>query len=419
MVIESLRSRQILDSRGHPTLETTVDLDIGLSATASVPSGASTGSHEAHELRDGDATQYQGLGVLKAVDHVMGPIAKVLKGHDVRHQRAIDQAMIDLDGTVNKSSLGANAMLSVSLAVARVRAMVEKAPLFRSLQEQFDFPAVTASTLPRPMMNIINGGRHADTGVKIQEYLIMPGGATTQEQIARGHDLYEALRTILLSAGLSTLVGDEGGFAPKLTADEQGLKFLVEAAEQVHLQMPGDLTLGLDIAASELYDPAHERYRFGTNEAGLSSVGMVGLLAEWLDRYPIVSLEDPLAEDDWDGWADLTAKLGARCQLVGDDLFTTNRARLEQGVARMAANAVLIKPNQIGTLTETVEAILYAYDHQLNVVMSHRSGETTDDFIVDLAVAVGAQYLKAGAPARGERVAKYNRLLAIEQVLRS
>lgn len=417
MVIQSITSRQILDSRGHPTLETTVHCDAGISGTAAVPSGASTGSHEAVELRDDNPQEFGGLGVRRAMANVTGPIAKALVGQDVRQARLIDQTMIDLDGTVNKSSLGANAILSVSLAAARARANLAKQPLYRSLQSEYEFPDIDAHHLPQPMMNILNGGKHADTAVKIQEYLILPAGDSVAQRIIRGAAVYQQLKTILHQQKLSTLLGDEGGFAPALQNDEQGLALITQAIEAAGLRWPDEVALGLDLAATEFYDTATQRYQFGDVGGGLAAAGMVGRAQEWLAKYQLRTIEDLLAEDDWQGWTDATALIGGHTTLIGDDLFVTNKARLERGVTAKAANAILIKLNQIGTLSETMDTIHFAQDHQYAVVVSHRSGETMDDFIADLAVAVGAPWIKAGAPARGERVAKYNRLLAIEQEL--
>ncbi len=419
MTIDHITSRQILDSRGRPTLETTVFLDTGVSGTAAVPAGASTGSHEAFELRDHEPDVYQGYGVSQAIDHVNGPIAKALAGADIRDQRAVDAALIALDGTVNKSKLGANALLSVSLASMRAAAALHKLPLYRAIQQTFDFPEAGVERLPRPMMNVVNGGKHADSGMKIQEYLIIPDGATVAERTERGVNVYHQLAGILKDKKLSTLLGDEGGYAPSLAADDEALELLQTAIQQAGYRFPTDIALGLDLAASEFFDSSSQRYQFGPTAGGLSIVGMIGLLDEWLKRYPLLSIEDPLAEDDWDGWAELTAKLGSRTMLIGDDFFVTDRHRLDRGISSGCANAVLIKPNQIGTLSETIDAIRQAQDSNYTVIISHRSGETLDTFIADLSVAVGAPFLKAGAPARGERVAKYNRLLQIEQELQA
>lgn len=417
MTIQHITSRQILDSRGWPTLETTVHIDAGISGTAAVPAGASTGSHEAQELRDRDPQHFSGRGVGQAVQNVTGPIAEALRGRDIRHLDAIDQCLIDLDGTVNKSVLGANAILSVSLAAARAKAVLEKQPLYRSLQAGYDCPEVNPDKLPEPMMNILNGGRHADTGVKIQEYVVIPHGRHTADRIERGAAVYHALGEILRQRGLSTLLGDEGGYAPVLGNDEEGLSFLDEAVRAAGLRLDTDISLGLDCAATEFYDASSQRYMFGPDAGGLSSVGLTSVIAGWQRTHHLATIEDPLAEDDWDGWTALTAALGKNAMIIGDDLFATNPARLERGIAAGAANAVLVKVNQIGTLTETMKTIALAREHGYRIVVSHRSGETTDDFIADLAVAVGATMIKAGAPARGERTSKYNRLLAIAREL--
>lgn len=417
MRIASITSRQILDSRGKPTLETTVHLDIGVSGTAAVPSGASTGSHEALELRDDNAKEYGGQGVRNAVSNVTGPIAKTLHGMDIRDLRAIDQRMIELDGTMNKGTFGANAILSVSLAAARANAALAKQPLYRNLQTTFGFPEISPKKLPRPMMNVLNGGRHADNGLKIQEFLVIPDGPTVAVRIARGVDVYQTLGKLLHERKLSTMLGDEGGYAPTLPNDRVALELLVSATKQAGYALPKQIGLGLDVAASEFYDAATARYMLTTAKGGLASVGMSGTIQEWIQEFPLISVEDPLAEDDWNGWAELTAVAGKKVMIIGDDLFVTNKSRLERGIELKAANAILIKVNQIGTLSETIETIVRAQEAGYATVISHRSGETGDDFIADLAVAVGAAFIKAGAPARGERVAKYNRLLAIEEEL--
>ncbi len=417
MNIASITSRQILDSRGNPTLETTVELDTGAVGVAAVPSGASTGSHEAVELRDGDPKRYGGKGVEQAVAHVTGPIAKALVGQDVREQREIDRTMLELDGTINKSKLGANAILSVSLAAMRAHALLEHQPLYRMIQRAFDFPAIDPATLPRPMMNVINGGLHADSGLKIQEFMVVPDGKTAAERIERGVTVYHKLGELLTAKKLSTALGDEGGYAPRITDDATAATFLVDAIQASELSAPDDVALALDMAATTFYDRATQRYQFGQTTGGLTNVGMIGVLKEWLDKFPLLSIEDPLAEDDWEGWSDLTKQLGKKLTLVGDDVFTTNVGRLERGIAAGAGKDILIKPNQVGSLSETIDAILKAQAAKYTVIISHRSGETVDSFVADLAVAVGAPFLKAGAPARGERVAKYNRLLQIEREL--
>ncbi len=417
MKIQSITSRQILDSRGRPTIESTVHLDVGVSGSASVPSGASTGSHEVCELRDHDPKVYLGQGVLQAVAHVTGPMAKALKGVDIRDQKNIDRILLELDGTANLSKLGANAILSVSLAAMRACAALEKQPLYRAIQQSYELPEISPTQLPRPMMNIINGGKHADDGLTIQEFMIVPDGKTVAERIERGANVFHMLATLLHEKKLSTQVGDEGGYAPRLAEDVQALDILVQAVKTAGYTMPNDMALAIDFASSTFFDPATSRYQFGTTTGGLTAVGMAGMLAEWLERYPVLSFEDALAEDDWEGWADMTKKLGSKVMLVGDDLFVTNRSRLERGISAGVANAILIKPNQIGSLSETMNTIIAAQESNYRIIISHRSGETSDTFISDLAVAVGAPFLKAGAPSRGERVAKYNRLLEIEEEL--
>lgn len=417
MDITSITSRQILDSRGDPTLETTVELSTGATGVAAVPSGASTGSHEAVELRDGDPALYGGRSVEQAVAHVVGPIAKALKGMDVREQKTIDRAMIDLDGTVNKSKLGANAILSVSLAVMRANAALQRLPLYRAIQQTFDFPAIDPAELPRPMMNVVNGGQHADNGLKVQEFMVVPKGATVAERVERGVNVYHRLAQVLKRKKLSTMLGDEGGFAPRVKDESAVFQLLTEAIDLAGLKVRDDIDLAMDVAATTFYDRASERYHIGQTSGGLTSIGMLGLMKEWLAAWPIMSIEDPLAEDDWLGWTDLTGQLKDQVLVVGDDLFTSNTGRLERGLAVKAATAILIKPNQVGTVSETIETILAAQNAKYTVIVSHRSGETMDSFVSDLAVAVGAPFLKAGAPARGERVAKYNRLLQIEQEL--
>ncbi len=412
MKIKDIIARQILDSRGHPTIEATVHLDTGDMGTAAVPSGASTGSHEAVELRDGGET-YNGRGVIQAVQHITGPIKKALKGIDVRDQVAVDRTMIDLDGTVNKASLGANAILAVSMAATRAHAALVRQPLWKTIRALSDL-TVADDHRPGIMMNILNGGKHADNGLNVQEYLVLPKGKTASQMIERGVSVYSALWSVLRDRHLTTLLGDEGGFAPTLADDEAALKLIMEAITKAGLVPGQDVNLGLDFAASSFFDAGKIRYMFGPAH-GLSGAGMIGVVNEWRQKYPIISVEDPLAEDDWESWSALTETMRSDISIVGDDLFVTSVERLERGIAARAANAILIKPNQVGTITETLAAIRRARSAGYQVVASHRSGETTDAFITDLAVGVGADYLKAGAPARGERVAKYNRYLEIEE----
>ena len=407
--IASVHARELLDSRGNPTVEAVVRLDDGASGSALVPSGASTGAHEAVELRDGDPARYGGKGTLTAVHNVTERIAPALVGQDAGDQAAVDAVMIELDGTPDKSVLGANAILGVSLAVAHAAAASRGLPLYRSI-------ATADPVLPTPMMNLLNGGRHASNSTDLQEFMVMPVGFERFGEALRcGVEVYQALRAIVAGRGLSTNVGDEGGFAPELPSNEAALDLLMEAIEAAGYEPGKDCLLALDAAAAEFYrDGAYHLERDGVV---LSSGELIGLYEGWLARYPIASIEDGLGEDDWEGWAQLTARLGARVQLVGDDLFTTNIERIERGIEERSANAVLIKLNQIGSLTETLAAIEATQKAGWGVVISHRSGETEDTTIADLAVATGAGQIKTGAPARGERTAKYNRLLRIEDEL--
>jgi enolase len=399
----------VLDSRGNPTISVTAHTEKG-NGRAIVPSGASTGVHEAVELRDGDPKRYGGKGVTKAVHNVMGEIAQRLHGFDVLDQKGLDQAMIDLDGTPNKGRLGANAILGVSLAAAHAAAQAQGAPLYRHLG------GAEAGTLPLPMANILNGGAHADTSVDLQEFMVCPVGAPTfAEAIRAVSEIYQALKKVLKSQGLGTAVGDEGGFAPSLGSNEDALKLIVEAIGQAGYRAGADAAIALDPAASEFFSEG--KYRLKGEGRTLEAAELVRLYAGWAERYPIVSIEDGMAEDDWEGWRLLTDSLGTKVQLVGDDLFVTNVNRLAQGIERGVANSILIKVNQIGTLTETLDAIEMARQAGYSSVISHRSGETEDTTIADLAVATGAGMIKTGAPARSERVAKYNRLLVIEAEL--
>ncbi len=405
--IEDVYARQILDSRGNPTIEAEVALDDGTQARAAAPSGASTGAFEAVELRDGGKA-FGGKGVGKAVLAVTDEIRDELLGFDADDQRLIDQTMIDLDGTPDKSRLGANAITAVSMAVARAAAQSAELHLFRYLG------GPNAHLLPVPMMNVLNGGAHADNSVDIQEFMIAPVGAVTFSEALRwGAETYHALKSVLKEHKLSTGVGDEGGFAPDLAHNRAALDLLVEAIGQAGFQPGRDVALAVDAAATEFFSDGAYRFEGGAR----SSAEMLELYAEWLDAYPIVSLEDPLAEDDWAGWQALTAALGDKVQIVGDDLFVTNPARLRRGIAERSANALLVKVNQIGTITETLEAVSLAHRSGFACMISHRSGETEDTTIADLAVATNCGQIKTGAPARSERVAKYNQLLRIEETL--
>ncbi len=411
MKIRKIHAREVLDSRGNPTVEVDVTLDSGICGRAAVPSGASTGEHEAVELRDGDRKRYAGKGVAHAVANVNRVLARRLVGRDPRRQAEIDRLMIELDGTPNKSHLGANAILGVSLAVAHAAAAAQKLPLYAYLGGR------DARVLPVPMFNILNGGAHADNTVDLQEFMVMPVGARTYADALRmGAEIFHALRAVLRGRGLSTSVGDEGGFAPNLASDEDALAAIMEAITTAGYRPRTHVRIAIDAAASELWEGGRYVFR-KSGAAPRSSADMADLYASWLDRYPIASIEDGLAEDDWDGWVELTRRLGRRVQLVGDDLFVTNPERLREGIARGAANSILIKVNQIGTLTETLDAIATARATGYTTVISHRSGETEDATIADLAVAVNAGQIKTGSPCRGERTAKYNQLLRIEEHL--
>jgi enolase len=406
--IDAVGAREILDSRGNPTVEVEVALDDGTIARAAVPSGASTGQFEAVELRDGDKKRYGGKGVEKAVLGVLDEIGPALVGFEASEQRLVDQALIDLDGTPTKSRLGANALLGVSLAVARAAAESAELPLFRYVG------GPNAHLLPVPMMNILNGGAHADTGVDVQEFMVAPIGATTfREALQWGAEVYHALKSVLKQRGLATGLGDEGGFAPDLANNREALDLIVEAIGTTGLKAGTDIALALDVAATEFH--ASGSYAFeGTKK---SAEEMTAYYAELVSAYPLVSIEDPLDEEDWAGWKTLTDELGSRVQIVGDDLFVTNPERLERGIRESTANALLVKVNQIGTLTETLDAVSMAHRNGYRCMMSHRSGETEDTTIADLAVATDCGQIKTGAPARSERVAKYNQLLRIEEEL--
>lgn len=407
--IIGVRAREVLDSRGNPTLEAEVELEGGAIGRAMVPSGASTGTHEALELRDG-GSRYGGKGVRRAVASVNERIAPELIGMNALDQEAVDRAMLELDGTPNKANLGANAILGVSLATARAAAEALGLPLYRYLG------GVQGVVLPVPLMNVINGGRHADNRVDFQEFMLVPAGAPSfQEALRIGAEVFHALKGVLKAKGYSTNVGDEGGFAPDLKSNEEAVELLLEAVQKAGYTPGKEVALALDVAATELYREG--RYHLEGEGRILSREEMVGLLEAWVEKYPILSIEDGLAEDDWEGWRLLTERLGGRIQLVGDDLFVTNPARLKEGIERKVANAILVKVNQIGTLTETLEAIRLAQRSGYRAVISHRSGETEDSFIADLAVAVNAGQIKTGSLSRSDRLAKYNQLLRIEEGL--
>jgi enolase len=408
--IADIRAREILDSRGNPTIEVAVRLEDGSLGSAAVPSGASTGSREAHELRDGDLRRYAGKGVLRAVSNVTQIIGPRVRGLDALAQPDLDRALIDLDGTPDKSRLGANAILGVSLAVARAAAASRQVPLYRYL-------APDSRLLPVPMMNILNGGRHADSGVDFQEYMVVPAGAPSlAEGLRMGAEVFHALAGVLKSRGYSTSVGDEGGFAPTLRSNEEPIELILQAIVKAGYRPGEHAWIALDPAASEFYREG--KYVFARSDGqSRDAEAMLRLYLDWIERYPIISLEDGLAEDDWAGWRLLTSELGKRVQIVGDDIFVTNPSIIRQAIDQGVANSVLIKLNQIGTLTETLEAVRVARNAQYTCVISHRSGETADTTIADFAVATGVGQIKTGSACRGERIAKYNRLLAIEEEL--
>ena len=409
--IEDIIARQILDSRGNPTVEVDVKLSCGVIGRAAVPSGASTGIFEALELRDGDKSMYLGKGVLQAVDNVNSRIAPELIGEDASNQQEIDRIMIDLDGTENKSNFGANAILGVSLAVAKAASLAFEIPLYRYLG------GITANTLPVPMMNVINGGAHADNNVDIQEFMITPVGATNfQEAIRMGAETFHALKKVLSDKGLATSVGDEGGFAPNLSSNEEALEVILTAIKNAGYTTE-QIKICLDPASSEFYEDGN--YNLAGEGKILSREQMVEFYADWVERYPIISIEDGMAEEDWEGWNMLTQKIGDRCQLVGDDLFVTNTKKLSEGIDKNIANSILIKVNQIGTLTETLATISMAHSAGYTAITSHRSGETEDTFIADLAVATNCGQIKTGSASRSDRIAKYNQLIRIEQELGS
>ncbi len=408
-LIESVHARQILDSRGNPTVEVEVQTESGAWGRAAVPSGASTGTHEAVELRDGDKKKYMGKGVLKAVENVNARIAPEIVGYPVFEQNLLDAIMIELDGTPNKGKLGANAILGTSLAIARAAAMECGMPLYRYLG------GVSANTMPVPLMNILNGGSHADNAIDFQEFMVMPAGAGSfSEALRMGTEVFHTLKKVLHEKGLSTNVGDEGGFAPNLKSNEEAIEVVLKAIEKAGYKPGEDIFIALDPAASEFYDAKAKVYHFKKSSGRkLKPAEMVEFWAAWAKKYPILSLEDGMAEDDWTGWKALTEKIGDKVQLVGDDLFVTNVKRLQKGIDQGVANAILIKVNQIGTLSETIDAVNLARRHAYRSIMSHRSGETEDSTIADLAVALNTGQIKTGSASRSDRMAKYNQLLRI------
>jgi enolase len=408
--IVNVRAREVLDSRGNPTVEADVITAEGAIGRAIAPSGASTGSREALELRDGDPGRYLGKGVLKAVGNVNGPLRELLLGTEVSAQEEIDRRMIERDGTANKSALGANAILAVSLACAHAAAQERAQPLYQSLAPQGPY------RMPVPMMNIINGGAHADNSVDLQEFMILPVGASSlREAVRYGAEVFHALKSVLHKRGMSTAVGDEGGFAPNLPSNEAAIEVILEAISKAGFAAGKDVYLGLDVASSEFYE--NGKYRLDSESREFDAAGFAEYLARWVDQYPIITIEDGMAENDWEGWRILTERLGSRVQLVGDDLFVTNTAILAQGIEQRIANSILIKVNQIGTLTETLDAIRMAHGAGYTAVVSHRSGESEDTTIADLAVACGAGQIKTGSLSRSDRIAKYNQLMRIEDQL--
>lgn len=415
--IDVVHAHEILDSRGNPTLNVTVMLKNGLRGSASVPSGASTGVHEALEMRDGDESRYRGKGVLKAVKNVNVTLAKALRGKDVFDVRGIDDTMRILDGTTNKHKLGANAILGVSLACAHAGARRANLPLYEHLRNVFDL-SYKGFKLPTPFLNVFNGGLHADTNLDMQEFIIIPHGFSRfSRKLQAGSEIFHALGDVLHADGLDTDVGNEGGYAPDVGRTELALEYLVKAVKKAKYTLGSQIGFGIDVAASEFYDAKKDRYILQTDRRKLRGPEMIDLYEEWMKKYPLMSVEDGLDQDAWDDWQLLTKRLGKKMLLVGDDLFVTNVERVQMGLDRKVANAVLIKPNQIGTLSETIDTILLAQQHKYKVVISHRSGETSDTTIADLAVAVNAEYIKSGAPSRSERLSKYNRLLEIEEEL--
>lgn len=411
--IYHINARQILDSRGNPTVEVDVYTDSGTMGRAAVPSGASTGSHEAVELRDNDKTQYMGKTVHKAIEKVNTVLLEQLKGMHIFDQNGIDDKMIEIDGTDNKANIGANAILGVSLAVARAAAEELKQPLYRYIG------GVNANLLPIPMMNILNGGAHADNGIDFQEFMVMPVGAESfSDALRMGTEVFHHLKAVLKKQGLSTNVGDEGGFAPNIKSNEEALKYVIQAIETAGYKPGEDIYIAMDAAASEFYDAEKKIYKFKKSTGDeLTSSQMVDYWADWAKKYPIISIEDGFAEDDWDGWKGISDCIGNDVQLVGDDLFVTNVNRLVEGINKGVANSILVKVNQIGTLSETIEAVQLAQTHGYTSVMSHRSGETEDTTIADLAVALSCGQIKTGSASRSDRVAKYNQLLRIEEQL--
>lgn len=415
--IEKIQAREILDSRGNPTVEVDVTLENGVVGRAGVPSGASTGAQEALELRDGDENRYGGKGVTKAVENVNTVIKEAIVGMNSEEQEEIDKKMLELDGTENKSNLGANAILGVSLAVCRASALERKLPLYEYIAEKFKKDDSDFKT-PIPMFNVLNGGEHSDSGLSIQEFKIVPNGIDSfAEKLRAGSEVFHTLKKLLEKEGHSTSVGDEGGFAPKLESNTQALEFINKAIEDAGYKLGEEVSLGLDVAANSFYEEEIDQYVLMPENVKLNKEGMVNLYKEWIEKFHIISIEDGLHEEDWDGWNFMNEKLGEKIMLIGDDLLVTNVKRLEKAIENKACNSVLIKVNQIGSLTETFDCIKLAKENQMKTVISHRSGETTDDFIADLAVGTNADYMKTGSLSRGERICKYNQLLRISEIL--
>ncbi len=411
-IIQEIKARQILDSRGNPTVEVDVITESGVIGRAAVPSGASTGKHEAVELRDNDKSIYMGKGVLNAVGNVNNEIAEELIGFSVFEQNLLDKIMLELDGTPNKGNLGANAILGTSLAIAKAAAIESGQSLYRYIG------GVNANTLPVPMMNILNGGSHADNAIDFQEFMVMPVGAQSfSEALRMGTEIFHHLKKVLSDSGMSTNVGDEGGFAPNIASNEAAIEVVLKAIEKAGYKPGDDVFIAMDAASSEFYDEKTGLYHFTSTGKKLSSPEMVDYWASWVDKYPIISIEDGMQEDDWAGWKSLTEKIGKKVQLVGDDLFVTNVTRLQRGLDEKIANSILVKVNQIGSLTETIDAVNLAKNHNYTSVMSHRSGETEDNTIADLAVALNTGQIKTGSASRSDRMAKYNQLLRIEEEL--
>jgi len=413
--ITKIHAREILDSRGNPTVEVEIELESEIKASAAVPSGASTGTYEALELRDKDQNRYHGLGVLNAAENVNTTIKEALIGMDVQNQKEIDKKMIELDDTENKSNLGANAILGVSLASARAAAMENKIPLYEHIKKIYKFPRKKYA-LPIPMFNVLNGGQHSDSGLSIQEFKVVPNGIKKfKEQLRAGSEVFHELKKILSSEGYSVGVGDEGGFAPKLESNAKALEFINQAIEKAGYKKGVEVNIGIDSAASSFFDENEEKYIFKPENSMLTREMLINIYNDWVSKYNVISVEDGLNENDWEGWRQMNEKMEDRTMLIGDDLLVTNVKRLKTAIEKKACNAVLIKVNQIGTLTETIECIKLAKKNKMKIVVSHRSGETTDDFIADLAVGAGAEFIKSGSLSRGERICKYNRLLRIEE----